>query len=413
MAIKKKNKILFVAETYSIHTAKWVNQLSNSNWEVHIFQSIAPGYGPEFQCGTIYFPSPVSCSVDTKCKVTIPYFTLLKGLSYLFPAVYRIVQRIHESYLAKLIVRLEPDIVHSLGLNVNWNNLLLPLFRTRRKLGRQFKAPWVYSSWGADLDLYATLSPANRSEVKRVLRYCDYHIPECERDAKLARKMGFQGETIEALPAFGGCTWLSNVELFKTTKTSRRKTIILKGRDSDGPEGDPQGRAMTAMKAFWICRELLKGYRIIIIPASISIRNEAAVLAATTDLTIKVLPNLPYSDWLRILSNARLLIALTVSDGLPGTLVEAMSLGAFPLHSNLEPIKEWIRNGENGLLVPPEDLQKVVNALKLALSDNELVDRASELNKNIVDHRLADSIIRPKVLEMYHKIAKKGHCKQY
>jgi len=55
----------------------------------------------------------------------------------------------------------------------------------------------------------------------------------------------------------------------------------------------------------------------------------------------------------------RILIAVTASDGLPSTLIEAMSLGVFPIHSGLETVREWINDGYNGLLVPPEDVQAV------------------------------------------------------
>ena len=53
-------KILFIAEVASIHTARWLNQLKDTGWEVHVFQSnvFGPAICPDLSCGTVYFPKP-------------------------------------------------------------------------------------------------------------------------------------------------------------------------------------------------------------------------------------------------------------------------------------------------------------------------------------------------------------------
>jgi glycosyltransferase involved in cell wall biosynthesis len=75
------------------------------------------------------------------------------------------------------------------------------------------------------------------------------------------------------------------------------------------------------------------------------------------------------------------------------------------LHSDLEPIREWITDGQNGLLVPPEDLDTIIPALRRALTDDNFVERASELNAVIVENKLSDSFIRPKIIELYQQVA--------
>ena len=85
-----------------------------------------------------------------------------------------------------------------------------------------------------------------------------------------------------------------------------------------------------------------------------------------------------------------------------------MLLGAFPIHSDPESIREWIRDGENGLLVPAEEPQAVLDALRRALTDDNLVDRAAEMNARIVQEQLADTVVRPKVVEMYERVARQG-----
>jgi glycosyltransferase involved in cell wall biosynthesis len=83
-----------------------------------------------------------------------------------------------------------------------------------------------------------------------------------------------------------------------------------------------------------------------------------------------------------------------------------MIMGAFPIQSDTVSTGEWIRNGENGLLVPPDDPIAIATAIQSALASDELVDRAAALNSLIADERLDQEFIRPQVIELYKKVAK-------
>ena len=67
---------------------------------------------------------------------------------------------------------------------------------------------------------------------------------------------------------------------------------------------------------------------------------------------------------------------------------------------------EWLCQGKSGLLVPAEDPAAVAAALRLALADDELVDRAAETNARLAYERLDVSVIKPQVIEMYKRVAR-------
>lgn len=313
---------------------------------------------------------------------------------------------IHATYLAKLIKEWQPDVIHSLGLFVNWQNSALALLEARRILGGSFPCPWIVSTWGIDLDLYPNLGEKEYHETEAILKTCDGLVVEGSRDTALARSLGFTGKILAKVPAYGGVTWKAE-DYCMPGPTSDRRVILLKGRDNTdnvNAGGDPQGRAMTAMLAFQRCQSLLKSYSIVIVQASPAIVVQAKILAATTGLNITVFPNtmsLPYKQWLNLLGAARIMMAITAYDGLPSTLIEAMSLGVFPIHSNLEIICEWIEDGKNGLLVPHEDVNAVAQALRLALTDDLMVDKAAEINADIISNKLSDTVVRSQVIDLY------------
>jgi len=403
-------KILFISNLASIHTARWVSQLQGMGWDVHCFHAIVnlAKIRSQLAFSTIYAPYPVlnSNQPDWNVQNTLPIYPRLISLSQYFYHKFFFqddLQNKHIEFLAQLIKDLKPDVIHSLGLNVNWVNLCKPVLQARMLLGNAFGSSWIYSSWGADLDHYAQTSKEHHSEVEKVLRACNYYIAECRRDLRLAREMGFSGEFLGFLPAFGGIDWELCKKLRQREKASARKIILLKGRDQGS--GDPQGRALIAIQALEGCADLLSGYEIYVAQAGKNIIKAAETLRNDKGLNIKILPFSSYSDWLEIVARSRVVICLTVSDGLPGTLVETMALGACVLHSDLEPIREWITDGQNGLLVPPEDLDTIIPALRRALTDDNFVERASELNAVIVENKLSDSFIRPKIIELYQQVA--------
>ena len=165
---------------------------------------------------------------------------------------------------------------------------------------------------------------------------------------------------------------------------------------------------MTAMNAFEMCEKELNGYSIIINQASPGIVKKAKELRDTTSLNIQILPYLPYNQILKILGSSKIFIALTVNDGLPSTLVESMALGAFPVHSDLEPIREWIKNEENGLLISPTDPEECANSIVTAIQRDDLVNSAADINASIVRDKLSREIVRKQAIEIYEKILKTG-----
>jgi glycosyltransferase involved in cell wall biosynthesis len=71
-------------------------------------------------------------------------------------------------------------------------------------------------------------------------------------------------------------------------------------------------------------------------------------------------------------------------DGLPNVLVEASSQALFCVSTNISGVPELLVDGENGLVVPPEDPQALANALERAIRDPSLRQRLGEAAERTV-----------------------------
>jgi len=391
-----RTRILIVTEVASSHSARWINQLLGSEFEPHVFQPGPPsGINPLLKCGVVHYPGQATPPPGVEVRPYRPESGSSETLACV-PA------------LADLLTQLDPALIHSHGLNINWRNLMTPVAAAIASLGDANRRPWLYSSWGTDLDFWPEMSSAHRVGVEQVLPQCHFMTNECLRDALLALRFGFQGRFLGLLPDYGGVDFEELERLGALPAPQGRRGIFLKGRDVGCPCGDPVGRAMTAMDAFALEADALADVPILIAQPSPNIRDRARELTQA-GLQVRVLDHLPYDELLRLMASCSIFMALTSNDGLPSTLVEAMAMGLFPIHSDLEPIREWVRHGRNGMLVPYDDARSTAQALRWALRNDDAVCRAGRENEALMREHMSLASVRAAVVELYRAVCRTGN----
>jgi len=95
---------------------------------------------------------------------------------------------------------------------------------------------------------------------------------------------------------------------------------------------------------------------------------------------VELLAPMPNEKMADIYRRAAVLVSPSVHDGTPNTLLEGMASGCFPVAGDLESIREWITDGENGLLTDPTDPRKLAESIVRGLKNKNLRDQAAGLN---------------------------------
>jgi len=296
--------------------------------------------------------------------------------------------------LIQTIHLIKPDIVHSL----EFQHAGYLTLRAKKKLRDKFPA-WIATSWGSDIYLFGRL-PEHQEPIRQMLEYCDYYSCECARDIQPAREMGFRGQVLPVLPSRGGADIEYMINFRQSGRVSDRKTILVKGYQGWA------GRALVAFQAFRKCLDVLQGYTIVFYVAGEDVKIAAQLFTQETGIPIRLIPPASVSDE-EILSqfgNARIYIGLSISDGISTSLLEAMIMGAFPIQSCTACADEWIEDGESGIVVQPEDPDEIASAVRRALADDTLVNKAAEINTKTAKERLDYFKIKQQAVKMYQDI---------
>jgi len=394
-------RILFVAQAVSIHTARWINQLNEEGWNIYLFDMLGGFPHPELRGITEYsllFPRHISASkpVSYGNRFFLKYGLDPFPLSLLGFFTRRIF-RPRVKQLARAIQKIQPDVIHSMELQTESYKLLDVL----RILGGKLPAPWIVTTWGSDIYHFRQF-PEHLEKIKKVLANCSYLIPDCARDEALARELGFKGSVPMILPGAGGYPISEMRSLVQEKSVSNRRLVLLKGYHGWA------GLAINALQALEASGTILDGYRIIIYSASPAVIEKAKSMQRSGRFDIEILPRSPHRTILELFGKARIALAINQTDGVPNAMLEAMTMGAFPIQSDTESTAEWIKDGVNGLLVDPKDPSSIATAIRKAVEDDVLVDEAAEINSRLVFQKLDASVVRPKVIQMYKSIAADG-----
>jgi glycosyltransferase involved in cell wall biosynthesis len=390
-------RILFVTLGESIHAARWIKHLEDQGWDIHVFpHSAYDGIHPELQ--NLTFHTLVHRPGVNTVRQTGLTWPLSRGRRKTTAALQRLEYFKQPARLARVIRKLQPDLVHSLEMQ-RCSYLTLA---SRKQLNGDRLPPWIYSSWGSDIFFFGR-RPDHEPKIREVLAACDYFIADCERDVHLAKDFGLRGEVFGVFPATGGFDLKRMRKLGFGVPVSSRKVIALKGYQDE----EWGGRALNALEALRLNATRLRGFEVVIFSATSEVKSAAERLAKQTGIRISILPPSPSDEIAKLMGRARIAIGIGLTDGSPISLLEAMIMGAFPIQADTVSTAEWIRDGENGLLVPPEQPQTIAAAIQRALTDDQLVERAAELNSAIADQRLDQEKLRPRIIDMYRKAA--GH----
>lgn len=232
-------------------------------------------------------------------------------------------------------------------------------------------------------------------------------LTDCERDGKLAQTWGFDGHRPSAvLPGAGGV----DMTFFRPGPPSTEFVREHLPAHADCPViFDPRG-----IRGYVRTKEFIEA-----LPLVLASEPRAHVLFAgmqgypwvetlLTDLGLQdhvtLLPHLSRAQMAEAFRSATVSVSLSVHDGTPNSLLEAMASGCFPVAGRLESVAEWVNDGVNGLLCDPDDPGSIADRLVTALGDESLRNSAAIANEEIIRTRAEYESSMDRAVAFYEQV---------
>lgn len=379
-------RLLVVGFADSIHIARYLQLLRDTDWDVQLFDSTLSGEPhPELPSVTVHTCAPEAQAHEAPAGPLIKSFAFPRNFSE------------YVDHLASVVEEFRPDIVHS--HEIQHGGALVYALRQRSNTRR---VPWLVTNWGSDIFWFGR-DPFSVSTIRRVIGSCDYYCAECHRDVALARAYGLRGQVVGVWPVTGGIDLDHAVTLRTLGPTSSRRAIAVKGVVSWYGQGE------IAFAAIERCTDLLQGWEICTYQLDPRLAEHYNEFAADNDVHYKVVSLLDarqasHDELLAMHGRARVSLGLNRSDALSTSFLEAMAMGSFPVQSSSSCGNEITPPGRGALFVPATDVDAVTIALRRALTDDALVDRAPEINEQACAEHLDRRCTQARVIDAYERI---------
>ena len=378
-------KILVVAMADSVHTARWLEQFENTKDEFVLF--------PSSPHRRIHPKIVRLLSASSPMQISIPSGLSRSGL--ILAALDKFFNnRLRGNLLRRAINKFDPDILHAVETQGAGYISLEALDKVKNK------PFFILTLWGSDLFWFRKFN-RHKTRLMSLLPLVDLLSMECERDVEIARDLGFTGSLIPPFPVTGGYEITDGINGNFGTKTSVRRVILVKGHTRF------VGRGTQALSAIEELAGQLTGYQVIVYSADPKAKRLAKLIAKRKGLSIKVFGRgqIAHQDLLKMFESARIYVGVSLSDGISVSLQEAMVCGAFPIQTDTSCAAEWIVHEKSGFIVKPNDHNGLVESIRTALEDDDLVDSAAQINYEVAHKRLDKSKVLTISSNFYNSVS--------
>lgn len=331
-------RILVLGDARQPHTRRWIQALQAAGTEVIAASMEAP-------------PEPLPCSFHA-----LP----AKGPGFLR----------HRSALPPLLAlarEFKPDVITALFVP-DYGFLGAKL---RRALDADRKPALCVAALGSDLLLNAWRTPLHRMRASWVLREASIVAVDARMMMEAAISLGAPPEKIHRL------YWMPDLARFSM--------------QPDPPDSPPRVVSTRQLAPLYDVGTLLDAMRPLFLqrgsdvefvvagegPERPRLEERAKQMGGRVSFTGRLSPD----ELAELLRSATVYVSTARSDSTSVSLLEAMACGAFPVATAIPGNREWVTEGNSGLLFSPGNSGNLAHQIARALDDRMLRERAIFYNR--------------------------------
>ena len=349
-------KICYVADGISIHTQRWVNYFASKGHEVHLisyqFPSGYEGFDKRIEMHWLIRLLPQVWKASR-------YFS---GALWLFQ-------------VRRMVNKIQPDILDAHYITLYGYLGVAAGFH-----------PLVLSAWGSDILIDAQQNPIYRFFTRIALKRADRIICVSSLLKEELAKLGVAPERVE-ITSIG-------VDTQRFSPKLKNKALLQKLGMADSPVVI----STRSLAPVYEVETLIKA-----IPAVLSEVPEAKFIIVGEGRQRTYLENLAkslgisksikFTGWVskeefpNYLASSDVYVSTSLSDGTSISLLEALASALAPVVTDIPANRPWIKDGENGFLIPIGDCDMLAKRIVLLLKEKDSRSRFGSMGRNIAMDR--------------------------
>jgi glycosyltransferase involved in cell wall biosynthesis len=363
-------RLLYVADGRSPIALNWIRYFVERGDEVHLASTFA--CQPDLDLAELeIIPVAFSGTKRTPASLGVrPASSKAIGLRiairhYLGPlTIARSAKRLRAA-----IERVKPDLVHA--MRIPYEGMLAA--------DAYNGTPLLVSVWGNDFTLHAPSTRLMRHYTRWTMQVTNALHADCQRDIRLSHEWGFpaKGKTL-VTPGNGGI----RTDVFYPPEKLVEEPVVV----------NPRGfRAYVRNDVFFnaiplVLKEIPQAR---FLCAAMAGESQALQWIETLGIApaVELLAPMSHAQMAEVYRRAAVLVSPSVHDGTPNALLEGMACECFPVAGDLDSIREWITDGENGLLADPTDPSRLAESIVRALKSKDLREQAAGLNAKRIEEK--------------------------
>lgn len=363
-------RLACIANGDSIHALRWLNYFARQGHEVHLicYKAMA-GYDKSVRVHLLTRLSPRIWALSQ-------YFSFL---FWIFQA-------------GRLIREIEPNIV--IGQYITVYGLLAAFSGFH---------PLVTIAMGSDILLDPKRNLLRRFLIRYVLKKSDIIIYDSETVKKGLLELGTNPEIMQEV--------LNGVDTQKFSPQMKKESI----RNRWHVAGAPLVICFRAFRPVYNVEMVIKTIPLVlsqlpeakfIIGGDGRLGDYLKSLASSLRVSdaVRFTGFIPYDEVPEYLASSDVYVSTSFSDSTSLSLQEAMACGLAPIVTDLPANREWITDGENGFIVPINDIQVLADKIVYLLKNDEVRRKFGRLGREIIQTRAEYQREMGKLEELYRGI---------
>ena len=168
---------------------------------------------------------------------------------------------------------------------------------------------------------------------------------------------------------------------------------------------EPEYKHGKILKAFAVLKKKNIPFKLTIVGDG-SMRKAFEKLAADLGIAQEVdfKGRMPNTEVALLLQEANFYISMPSTEGVSASLFEAMACGCFPVVTDLPGNRSWIRNHENGILIPNGRFKILAEEIQYAFERDIWRKAVVERNRKFVETHANYNINMKKIAATYHQL---------